>query len=497
MNNFRFIIPVYNAEKYIEKCLSSVKYQVYSNWRAIIINDCSTDKTEEKILSSIQGDNRFQYVKNDINRQALYNCFRYIPYIIDDDFDIICFLDGDDYLKDNLVLEYLNYIYDKHTWLTYGQYETLSDGKIGCCGKINNISTYRDGINGGWCTSHLKTCRYFLWEKLKIEDFRDSSGNFIPSPAWDHHMMFSMIEMSTEKHIKFVEKVLYVYNNLNPISEDKKNVSYQEEHAKKARKFKKYSPLILKEKIDIIYTFQYNSTYFKSAVIRLLNSINSLRGQDVNFIIINGSDDCIYDIIKNLGIKIKYSHIKTKFGSKCALINYGTKKYVTKEYFLISDIDLIYPKNFVDKIISIKNKEVVSNIPVRIIFYNRNLIEEYFSHDYDSYKNKHMNSLDIAPGNGLIHIESFLKIRGFDEEMLGYGPEDGIFNLRISKINKYIETKEIFTYHQKHDRTNNIQVELNSSILYIKKNSIENSKNICEDIKANVGRTWAIGLGSI
>ncbi len=43
------IIPVFNAEKYIEKCLDSVKNQTKKDLEILVVNDGSTDQSEEKI----------------------------------------------------------------------------------------------------------------------------------------------------------------------------------------------------------------------------------------------------------------------------------------------------------------------------------------------------------------------------------------------------------------------------------------------------------------
>ena len=45
MNVISIIIPIYNAEKSIEKCLDSINSQTYTNWEAIIIDDGSSDKS--------------------------------------------------------------------------------------------------------------------------------------------------------------------------------------------------------------------------------------------------------------------------------------------------------------------------------------------------------------------------------------------------------------------------------------------------------------------
>ena len=40
------IVPVYNAEKYLEQCLESIKNQSYQNFEVILVNDDSTDNSE-------------------------------------------------------------------------------------------------------------------------------------------------------------------------------------------------------------------------------------------------------------------------------------------------------------------------------------------------------------------------------------------------------------------------------------------------------------------
>lgn len=52
------IIPVYNAEKTIEQSIRSIQIQTYSNLEIIVINDASTDKTEDILKKVIEKDNR-------------------------------------------------------------------------------------------------------------------------------------------------------------------------------------------------------------------------------------------------------------------------------------------------------------------------------------------------------------------------------------------------------------------------------------------------------
>lgn len=49
-NKISVIVSAYNTESYIEKCINSLINQSYSNMEIIIVNDCSTDKTREKLV---------------------------------------------------------------------------------------------------------------------------------------------------------------------------------------------------------------------------------------------------------------------------------------------------------------------------------------------------------------------------------------------------------------------------------------------------------------
>ena len=63
------IIPVYNVEKYIERCLESVIHQTLKEIEIIIINDGSSDRTSKKIEKFL-GDKRVIYIKTENKGQS-------------------------------------------------------------------------------------------------------------------------------------------------------------------------------------------------------------------------------------------------------------------------------------------------------------------------------------------------------------------------------------------------------------------------------------------
>ena len=89
------IIPVYNAEKYIEDSINSVLCQTYSNIEIIVVNDGSTDKSQEICDKLMQKDDRIVLV-NKINEGAGKARLTGIKRARG---NYICFLDADDIME--------------------------------------------------------------------------------------------------------------------------------------------------------------------------------------------------------------------------------------------------------------------------------------------------------------------------------------------------------------------------------------------------------------
>ena len=64
------IIPSYNREKTIERSIRSVLNQTYRDMEVWVIDDCSTDKTENVVAEIMQEDNRLKYHRLDSNSGA-------------------------------------------------------------------------------------------------------------------------------------------------------------------------------------------------------------------------------------------------------------------------------------------------------------------------------------------------------------------------------------------------------------------------------------------
>lgn len=98
------IVPVYNSEKYLKKCINSILNQTYKDFEVIIINDCSEDNSDNIIKS--YKDKRIIYIKNETNKGIGYN--RNLG-INKSKGDYICFIDSDDYIRN----DFLELMYNK------------------------------------------------------------------------------------------------------------------------------------------------------------------------------------------------------------------------------------------------------------------------------------------------------------------------------------------------------------------------------------------------
>lgn len=95
---FSIIVPCYNVQKYVSKCLDSILNQTFTNWECIIGVEQSQDDTVSLIKQKIFGDNRFRLFTN--KRSGSCSLTRNIGIDIAQG-EYIIFLDGDDWLLNN------------------------------------------------------------------------------------------------------------------------------------------------------------------------------------------------------------------------------------------------------------------------------------------------------------------------------------------------------------------------------------------------------------
>lgn len=89
------IMPTYNVERFVEEAIKSILCQTYKNIELIVVDDCSTDKTYEKLQMLAKEDSRIQLYRNSENQKickTLNTALKYAngKYIARMDGDDVC-----------------------------------------------------------------------------------------------------------------------------------------------------------------------------------------------------------------------------------------------------------------------------------------------------------------------------------------------------------------------------------------------------------------------
>ena len=100
------IIPTYNRAELLERAVKSVQKQTYKNWEIIVVDDGSTDNTED-IINKIN-DARIKYIKNEKNLGAAASRNRGVELA---KYDYVAFQDSDDVWRIDKLEKQMKYLH--------------------------------------------------------------------------------------------------------------------------------------------------------------------------------------------------------------------------------------------------------------------------------------------------------------------------------------------------------------------------------------------------
>ena len=117
------VMPIYNVEKYVSQSIESILNQEHKSFELIVINDGSTDETEN-IVKTYLSDDRIKYYN--IGRLGKIKAFNLgYKYVTS---DYICFFHGDDIMNSDFISSRLGHLISSTKTL------------VACCGKLETIS---------------------------------------------------------------------------------------------------------------------------------------------------------------------------------------------------------------------------------------------------------------------------------------------------------------------------------------------------------------------
>lgn len=114
------IMPAYNTASYIKETIQSVLDQTYTNWELIIVDDCSSDNTDE-VLATIK-DERIRYYKNEKNSGAAVSRNKALREAKG---QWIAFLDSDDLWMPSKLKKQIDFMENNNFAFSYTNYEEI------------------------------------------------------------------------------------------------------------------------------------------------------------------------------------------------------------------------------------------------------------------------------------------------------------------------------------------------------------------------------------
>ena len=169
------IVPVYNSEKYMEKCLNRLLEQSYKNIEVIIVDDCSKGNCEEIAEKYKKLDERIKYIKHEVNR-GLFQARITGSSIATGEY--ITFLDSDDYVSIDYYRTLMNNIQENNSDIAMGNmvleyddgrkeiYNLFNAKHLNLVGE-DCLDEYfeQEGLSFDWHIIWNKIYKMEIWEK--------------------------------------------------------------------------------------------------------------------------------------------------------------------------------------------------------------------------------------------------------------------------------------------------------------------------------------------
>lgn len=180
------IVPVYNTEKYIERCISSILNQEFDNFQLIIINDGSKDNSEKIINKLIKGYDNVIYkkIKNSGVSHARNVGLSYATG------EYIGFVDSDDYIESDMYEKLLSVANSKNS-------------DIVCC-------AYKKNFKGNDKEIHPKNVKCFGKSLEKSKEILFNSNPYITQKIFRRNLLIDN-NISFDEDLRIFEDLLFSY----------------------------------------------------------------------------------------------------------------------------------------------------------------------------------------------------------------------------------------------------------------------------------------------
>lgn len=214
MVKISIIVPVYNVEKYLPKCIDSILNQTFSNFELILIDDGSTDSSGEICDKYALIDDRIIVIHKENGGQC---SARNIGLDISSG-KYIGFVDSDDFIRNDMYEELYSKIERNHGDIIKSNFATVIDGKIERTKSTGNITIYNSQmafdnlINKPY--SYSKHFKPVMWDGLYKQDLFDEI-RFPEGYTYEELFVLPKIYLKADKLIHLDETLYFYTKNKN------------------------------------------------------------------------------------------------------------------------------------------------------------------------------------------------------------------------------------------------------------------------------------------
>jgi len=180
------IVPVYNVEQYIGRCIESIQKQTLTDWELILIDDCSPDNSIDIIQEYANKDSRIIVKRHDINHGPMI-ARRWGDKIASGEYITYC--DGDDMFPDNALELLYNAAVETGADIVSGNmtyFSTNGAQKVlkSCLNYGNDkVSTFKSLLRGEFhhnlCSKLFKASLLKDYEYKSYEHFTNGEDSYI------------------------------------------------------------------------------------------------------------------------------------------------------------------------------------------------------------------------------------------------------------------------------------------------------------------------------
>lgn len=203
------IIPVYNVEPFLDRCIQSILRQSHKNLEIILVNDGSTDSSGAICEKYAQQDNRIKvkHIKNGgssiARNQGLKLCKG----------EYIGFVDSDDWIQPNMYADLLRFSIENdlkvvETNSTEAHLVNVNTDSSPIVGKIEDQSTALIRI--------INDKKFAVWRRLYHHSI--VKDRFFIEGLLHQDVYYTIDILNEISYIGYLENQLYVYNVQNPTS---------------------------------------------------------------------------------------------------------------------------------------------------------------------------------------------------------------------------------------------------------------------------------------